>query len=579
MANNWDLTYIFKNDEEFEEQYIKAFDIINRIEKYKGKITNSIDEFKAFLKEKEEIEIFIENIYMYAHLIHDVNTTSDKYQKMFSKAQNLYSKYYEKSSFVINEYIDNADKIKEFLKEKELSKYTHHFDEVFSKREHILTDKEESVLASVGELQENSYNSFIALNDVDMKFDDVFSKKLTGENFTVFLELKNREERQKAYENLYSKYKEYVNTYSNILKSNVKYNNIISKIRKYPSSLNRSLSENFIDEKIYDKLLKIVNDNLFRLHEYMDYRKEMLGLDKLNMYDVYVSTSSNFDISYTIEEAKKIMFEALAPLGQEYLDILKKCFDENWIDFEMSDSKVGGAYSSGGYKTKPYILMSWNNNLSSLYTLAHEIGHSIHSYYSRHSQEYIYNNYTLFLAEIASTTNENLLTHYLLNKYKDNKEAMIYILNDHLDGYRGTVYRQTQFAEFEKLIYQLDQDSEVLTAKRLCDEYRNINEKYYGKNVISDEYISYEWARIPHFYYFFYVYQYAIGFSCAVYFANSIINKGAEAVEKYKGFLKAGCSKNSIQILKDAGLDVINNDVIEQALKEFSNKLEMLRKL
>lgn len=579
MKYNWDLTPIFSSDEIWFQNYNVALEKIKDIEKYKGRITENKEIFKEFLKEKDAIEIFVQNIYMYAHLNHDVDTNVDKYQEMYSKAQNLYSKYDEKSAYIISEYMNNENRIKEFLEDKDLQKYKHAFSEIFSTKEHILSEKEEALLANLGEIVEAPYNSFIALNDTDMKYDEVFGKKLTGATFTVFLESKNRDERQKAYENLYGKYKEYINSYASILKSNIKTNNTITKIRNYPSSRNRSLSENFIDERIYDRLVDTINKNLFRLHDYMEYRKNALGLDKLAMYDVYVSTSKNFEISYSIEEAKEIMFEALAPLGEEYLSILQKCFDQKWIDFEEKDGKVGGAYSSGGYETYPYILMTWKNNLSSLYTLAHEIGHSIHSYYSRKTQDFTYYNYTLFLAEIASTTNENLLTHYLLNKYKDNKEALAYILNDSLDGYRGTIFRQTQFAEFEELIYKLDQDGEALTAKRLSDEYRKINAKYYGENVDTDEYISYEWARIPHFYYFFYVYQYAVGYSCAVYFANSIMSKGKEARDKYIEFLKAGSSKNSVEILKDAGIDIINNDVIDEALKEFTNKLEMLKRL
>lgn len=579
MKYNWDLTPIFSSDEIWFQNYNVALEKIKDIEKYKGRITENKEIFKEFLKEKDAIEIFVQNIYMYAHLNHDVDTNVDKYQEMYSKAQNLYSKYDEKSAYIISEYMNNENRIKEFLEDKDLQKYKHAFSEIFSTKEHILSEKEEALLANLGEIVEAPYNSFIALNDTDMKYDEVFGKKLTGATFTVFLESKNRDERQKAYENLYGKYKEYINSYASILKSNIKTNNTITKIRNYPSSRNRSLSENFIDERIYDRLVDTINKNLFRLHDYMEYRKNALGLDKLAMYDVYVSTSKNFEMNYSIEEAKEIMFEALAPLGEEYLSILKKCFDQKWIDFEEKDGKVGGAYSSGGYETYPYILMTWKNNLSSLYTLAHEIGHSIHSYYSRKTQDFTYYNYTLFLAEIASTTNENLLTHYLLNKYKDNKEALAYILNDSLDGYRGTIFRQTQFAEFEELIYKLDQDGEVLTSKRLSDEYRKINAKYYGENVDTDEYISYEWARIPHFYYFFYVYQYAVGYSCAVYFANSIMSKGKEARDKYIEFLKAGSSKNSVEILKDAGIDIINNDVIDEALKEFTNKLEMLKRL
>lgn len=580
MENNkWDLTYIFKTDELWNESFDEAKELIKDIKKYEGKITKSLEGFKEFLKEKEIIDLKVEKLYMYAHLNHDADTSVSKYQEMFSKIQSLYAKYYEYCSFIVTEMKDNKDKIEEYLKDDELKEYRQHFKEVFLRFSHVLSEKEEKILASFSEISQAPYNIFTSLNDTDITFKDVMGEDLNDKNFTVFLESKDREKRRIAYENLYEGYKQFSNTYANILSTNVKMNNLNAKLLKYDSARQQSMLQDNIDEKVYDNLVETVNKNLYRLHEYMEYRKNILGLDKLNMYDLYVSTAKNFDVSYTIEEAKEIMFEALKPLGQDYLNILKKCFDEHWIDFTVNDNKMGGAYSSGGYETKPYILMTWKDNLSSLFTLAHEIGHSIHSYYSRHNQTYINSSYKLFLAEIASTTNENLLTNYLLEKYKDNKEALICILNDHLDGYKGTVFRQTQFAEFEQEIHKLDKNGEALTAKRLCDSYKKINEKYYGNNVITDDMISYEWARIPHFYYFFYVYQYATGFSCAVYFANSILNGGKEAVERYINYLKAGCSKFPLEILKDAGVDILNGTVINKALEEFSNKLEVLKTL
>lgn len=579
MEEKWDLTYIFKNDEEWQKNYEKGLLLVDEVKKYEGRLTESKKTFKEHLKEEEDIDIFVENLYMYAHLNRDVDTSQEKYQDMFSKIQKLLAKYRQNSSYVITEYIENRDKIEEYLKDEDLKEYKHIFEKIFSKAEHTLSEKEERIIASFSEIMDAPDNIFTALNETDITFADVDGEKLNNTNFTVFLESKDREKRKKAYTNLYEGYKQYINTYANILATNVKVYNLDAKLRKYASARQAALSENFIDERVYDNLIDTINSKLPLLHKYMEYRKNILGLSKLEMYDIYVSTAKNFEISYTIEEAKEIIFEALKPLGKDYEKILHKCFDEHWIDFTVNDNKVGGAYSSGGYKTKPYILMSWKNNLDSLYTLAHEIGHSVHSYYSRHAQNYFYSSYVLFLAEIASTTNENLLTHYLLEKYKDNKEALIYILNNHLDGYRGTVFRQTQFAEFENEIYKLDAQGKPLTANKLCKLYKEINEKYYGPNVNTDDKISYEWARIPHFYYDFYVYQYATGFSCAVYFANSIINGGQEAVDKYINYLKAGCSKYPLDILKDAGLDILGGTVVNSALDEFARKLEVLKSL
>lgn len=574
---NWDLTTIFKEDKDWYDSFDKANTKINEIEKYKNKIAENVDIFREFLSKKEEIELFIEKLYMYAHLNYDVDTSVAKYQEMFSKIQNLYSTYSQKSSYINTEYIESKEKILKFLKEEDLAKYNQHFEEIFKGAEHILSKVEENILSNFSSIFQAPYNTFTCLNESDITFKDVLDKKLTDTNYTVFMESKNRNERKLAYTNLYEGYKQFSNTYAKILETNVKLNNLNAKLRKYSSARCASMSNNFIDEKVYDNLIETVNKNLSSLHEYISYRKQKLNLDDFGMYDIYVPITKNFDISFTIDEAKEILFEAFKPLGEDYLKIVKKCFDERWVDFSSNPNKVGGAYSSGGHSTKPFILMTWNNNLASLFTLAHEIGHSVHSYYSRHTQNYTYSSYTLFLAEIASTTNENLLTNYLLDKYKDNKNAVEYILNDHLDGYRGTIFRQTQFAEFEYEIHKLDAQGVPLTKSTLSELYKNINKKYYGNEVNYDELISYEWARIPHFYYDFYVYQYATGFSCAVYFANSILNGGKEAVDKYITYLKAGCSKYPLDILKDAGIDILNGSVIDSAMNEFSRKLALLK--
>lgn len=574
---NWDLTTIFKEDKDWYDSFDEANTKINEIEKYKNKIAENVDIFREFLSKKEEIELFIEKLYMYAHLNYDVDTSVAKYQEMFSKIQNLYSTYSQKSSYINTEYIESKEKILKFLKEEDLAKYNQHFEEIFKGAEHILSKVEENILSNFSSIFQAPYNTFTCLNESDITFKDVLDKKLTDTNYTVFMESKNRNERKLAYTNLYEGYKQFSNTYAKILETNVKLNNLNAKLRKYSSARCASMSNNFIDEKVYDNLIETVNKNLSSLHEYISYRKQKLNLDDFGMYDIYVPITKNFDISFTIDEAKEILFEAFKPLGEDYLKIVKKCFDERWVDFSSNPNKVGGAYSSGGHSTKPFILMTWNNNLASLFTLAHEIGHSVHSYYSRHTQNYTYSSYTLFLAEIASTTNENLLTNYLLDKYKDNKNAVEYILNDHLDGYRGTIFRQTQFAEFEYEIHKLDAKGVPLTKSTLSELYKNINKKYYGNEVNYDELISYEWARIPHFYYDFYVYQYATGFSCAVYFANSILNGGKEAVDKYITYLKAGCSKYPLDILKDAGIDILNGSVIDSAMNEFSRKLALLK--
>lgn len=574
---NWDLSLIYKTDEMWEAEYDKYLKEIEKIKEYKGKIVKDLETFKSFIALRENLSENIKRIYMYAHLNHDVDTRVSKYKEYYIKAEKLYNQFNEFGSYILNEEQKNEEKILEYLKDESISYYKQYYTQLFETKEHILSEKEEDILAKLNGIMQAPHNIFTALDDTDISFDDVDGEKLNGENFTVFLESKDRSKREKAYKNLYSKYIEFSTTYAQILSSNVMCNNINAKIRKYKSARHSSIQRNFINPKIYDKLIDTVNKNLYRLHDYLKLRKEVLGLEKLNMYDIYVSLAKEKEFKFSIEEAKDIMFKALKPLGEEYLSIVKKCFDEKWIDFVPNDGKRGGAYSSGGYDVRPYILMSFNENMSSVYTLAHEIGHSIHTYYSSKNPS-IYSSYTMFLAEIASTTNENLLTQYFLEKYKDDKEAIIYILNEYLDGFRGTVYRQTQFAEFEDKIHIMENENVSLTNQKLNEIYADINSKYYGADVVTDKYISVEWARIPHFYYDFYVYQYATGFCIATYFAKSIKEGKNGSVQRYINYLKSGSSKNSLEILKEAGVDVLNLNVLEDAFEEFSEKLELLKR-
>lgn len=575
----WDLTYIYENDSLIENDYNLSLSMLDNIKTYEGKITKNIQTFKKFLKDFENLSTLISKIYVYSHLKHDKDTTNSVYQEMYSKAVSLLNSKNEALSYVTTEYLENSSKIIEYLNsDKELEIFKHYFDELFLLKDHTLSKSDEKLVSNLGEILYSGYETYNTLCNADMSFPDVDGEKIGNENFTSKLGyIKDREKRRKIYETYYNEYHKYGNTFAKTLSTNVKVNNILARIKKYDSARHASMGDNFIEKNIYDNLIEVVNNNLEKLHEYMSYKAKVLGYDKLYMYDMYISISKSINLKFSVEEGKKLVLEALKPLGKEYLSIVQKCYDENWIDFMPNKGKVSGAYSSGSYTTRPHILMSWQNNIDSVYTLAHEIGHSIHSYYTRHTQPYVYGEYTTFLAEIASTTNENLLTQYLLEKYKDDKEVTNYILNKYLDGFRATVFRQTQFAEFEDLIHNLEQSKEVLTKDRLCKEYFEINKKYYGKDVVTDNFISVEWARIPHFYYNFYVYQYATGFSCAVAFAKDILENKEVAVERYINYLKSGSSANSIEILKRAGLDVRKSEVFEKALKEFSDKLELLK--
>lgn len=375
---------------------------------------------------------------------------------MSSRVESLLSEFYQSISFESSQIIENEQNIRKLLEtDNRLKPYEYYILETFKSKEHILDEDKEQLLANFGEIAHSPYEIFSCLNDTDLKFKDVCGKKLTHATFLSLVESKDREVRKQTYINYYDKYNEVLTTFASVLKANVKFNNLNAKIRKYKSARHASLFSNGINESVYDSLVDKINSNLYRFHEYMEYKKQKHGYEKFHMYDMYASTVSEVEFEFSIEEAKQIILEALKPLGEQYLEYVKQCFDERWIDFDSRDGKRSGAYSGGSYDTRPYILMSWQSTLSSLYTLAHEIGHSIHSHYSRLNQIPINSNYTLFLAEIASNTNESFLTQYLIKKYKDDKKRLEYIIDNYLDGFKGSVFRQTQFAEFEQLIHKL----------------------------------------------------------------------------------------------------------------------------
>ena len=394
-----------------------------------------------------------------------------------------------------------------------------------------------------------------------------------------FLESADPRVRRDAFKAVYETYGKFRNTFSSTLSGNVKKDNFYARVRNYSSARAAALSDNNIPESVYDNLVSTINEHLPLLHRYVKLRKKVLGLDELHMYDLYTPLVKDVKMEISYEEAKDMILKGLAPLGEEYVGILKEGFENRWVDVHENKGKRSGAYSSGAYGTNPYVLMNWQNNINNLFTLAHEFGHSVHSYYTRKTQPYPYGNYSIFVAEVASTTNESLLNDYLLNTIED-EQKRIYLLNHYLEGFRGTVFRQTMFAEFEHLIHQKAQNNEALTAESLTNDYYELNKKYYGtEDIIVDEEIGLEWSRIPHFYYNYYVYQYATGFSAAAALSKGILTEGDPAVERYIGFLKAGSSDYPIEVLKKAGVDMTSKKPVEDALKVFEEKLTELEKL
>ncbi len=581
----WDLTTIFPSDEAFEKEFKEIQELSKQSEQFKGTLGDSAEALLRALKFRDALFDRLEKLYVYAHLKLDQDTADATYQGMNSRAGSLITQVITGLSYFDPEILSIEEtRLKAFLNEnKELELYKHVLEELNLSRPYILSEKEEAILANAGEVLGSSSNTFSTLNNADLKFPVIRDEngnevEITHGRYGKLLESSDRRVREEAFKGLYSVYEGLKNTLAQTLNGQVKKSNFYASVRGYQSAREAALSGNHIPETVYDSLVQTVNQHLPLLHRYVAMRKKILGLKDLRMYDMYTPLSSDVKLEFSYEEAKELVLEALKPLGEEYQEILKKAFANRWIDVVENKGKRSGAYSSGAYSTNPYILLNWQNNIDNVFTLAHELGHSVHSYYTRTNQPYIYGDYSIFLAEVASTTNENLLTDYLLKKYEDPK-VRAYLLNHYLDGFKGTVFRQTQFAEFEHLIHQADQNGEALTAEFLTEQYFKINKNYYGDSVQYDPEIGYEWSRIPHFYMNYYVYQYATGFSAASALSAKILHEGTPAVEAYLDYLKAGSSDFPIEVLKRAGVDMTSSQVIEDALEVFEARLIELEKL
>ncbi|AXI08793.1 oligoendopeptidase F [Oceanobacillus zhaokaii] len=581
----WKLEDIFASDDQWSEELKSLQVAIPEVSKYQGKLGGSADTLFELLKLQDTLSERLGKLYTYSHMRYDQDTTNSFYQEMNSQAETVLTLASSTMSFVVPEILAmDEGKIDAFLEEKEeLRLYKKVLDEITRQRPHILSEREEVLLAEVSEPLSTASQTFSMLNNADLTFPSVKNEDgeevdLTHGRYSKFLESKNRQVRKDAFKAMYDTYGKFKNTFASTLSGNVKVHNFSAKIRNYDSARQSALDNNNIPESVYDNLVEAVNEKLPLLHRYTKLRKKVLGLDELHMYDLYTSLVQDLDMKVSYDEAKEYVLKGLAPLGSEYSEILKEAFSNRWIDVEENKGKRSGAYSSGAYGTNPYILLNWQDDVNNTFTLAHELGHSVHSYYTRKSQPYRYGNYSIFVAEVASTCNEALLNEYLINNLDDEKQKL-YILNHFLEGFRGTVFRQTMFAEFEHDIHVRAQNGEALTADKLTEIYYELNKKYYGEDVVSDEEIGLEWARIPHFYYNYYVYQYATGYSAATSLANQILTEGESAVERYLNFLKAGSSDFPIEVLKKAGVDMTSKQPILNALDVFEEKLNEMEKI
>ncbi len=583
LEDTWDLTPIFENDTAWEIEFDKVTESLKEVSKFQNTLTQSAQSLLEGLKFRDDMSYRLEHLYVYSHLNFDTDTTNAYYQNMDGKIRGLVSQFSASFSFYDTEILAaSEEKIRGYLEENEaLSLYKHQFEILFKNRSHILSEKEERILASMGQVFSNPSQTFGMINNADLKLPEVTNDQgekiqLTHGRYSLFMESQNRDVRKEAFEGMQNAFGDMKNTLASTLSGQVKIHNLNANLRGFDSARHAALFANHIDESVFDALLNGIHDNIDLLHDYVSLRKDALKLDKIEMYDIYVPMVEDVDLKFTYEEAQEVILDALKVLGDEYHSVLKRAFKERWVDVYENKGKRSGAYSSGVYGTAPYILMNWQDNLDNVFTLAHELGHSVHSYFTRKYQPYIYGDYSIFLAEVASTTNENLLLNYLLEEYKDDEKVTAYLLNHYLDSVKGTVFRQTQFAEFEHLIHTQDQQGQTLTADYLNNAYFNLNKFYYGEEISSDE-IQYEWARIPHFYYNYYVYQYATGFSAATLFSETIYNGGD--VNPYLNFLKAGSHKYPIDVLKDAGVDMTASTAVDTTLETFGRRVKELRKL
>ena len=586
LENTWDLTTIFASDEDWERAFKKLEGYLGREEEVKGKIGDSAQHLLEALLLDTEIDEQLGKVYVYAHLKHDQDTSNAKYTAFEQRAANLASQFSARWSFMLPELmsIDEAT-LKSYVAELDgLKRFAFDLERINKKRPHVLSESEEKILAEASEALSASTNTFGMFNNADLKFDNVKDKEgnslpLSHGNYITYLESDDRVLRENAYKEVYSKYGQFNNTLAQTLAGKVKASVFSSKVRNYESARAQALSNNDIPESVYDNLVQTVNDNLHLLHRYTKLRKELLGLDEMHMYDMYTPVIQDEKFEVTYEEAKAWMLKSLEPMGSEYTDVIKEGLTNRWVDVYENKGKRSGAYSSGTFGTNPFILMNWTDSVNNTFTLTHEFGHSAHSYFSRNNQPSNMSGYSIFVAEVASTCNEALLADYMY-KHLDDDKKKLYLLNYQLDGFRGTVFRQTMFAEFEYLIHTLAEQNEPLTAERLNAEYRKLNEKYYGDAVITDDYIQYEWSRIPHFYYNYYVYQYATGYSAAYALSKKILEEGQPAVDKYiNEFLKAGNSDYPIEVLKKAGVDMNEKTPIENACKVFEERLDAFEAL
>ena len=584
----WAIEDLYKDDEDWKRDYELLKSRIPELTKFRGRLGESAEVLLSMQKLSDELNQLLEKVYVYANQRLHENTDNSTYQNLASQAQGLLVELSESLSFVEPELMELPDGIIEtFLDEnEEFSVYRQYFENIIRQKKHVLPTEQEQLLAAMGEVAESPKDIFSMFNNADIRFPEITGEdghpvQVTHGRYMSLMQSRNRQVRKDAFEAMYGVYGDWRNTLAAMYRTNVKQEAFLAKAHKYTSDLEAALDGSHIPVKVYEQLIEAVHESMPLMYRYMKLRKKLLGVEELHMYDLYVPVIEQDHSEIPFEQAKKTVLEGLAPMGEEYLHLLREGFDHGWIDVYENQGKRTGAYSWGAYGTHPYVLLNYQGTLHDVFTLAHEMGHALHSWYSDEHQPYIYAGYRIFVAEVASTCNEALLIHYLMEQSKkagDRKKTM-YLMNYFLEQFRTTLFRQTMFAEFEKITHGLQEQGETLTADRLCEIYYDLNKLYFGEEICVDQEIAMEWARIPHFYTPFYVYQYATGFSAAIALSKQILEQGAPAVEQYKKFLKGGSSMYPLELLKMAGVDMEQKAPVQDALAVFAQYLDEMERL
>jgi len=579
VEDTWNLEAIYPSSEEWKADAARLEEELQRFNEYQGHVKDGADKLLEILEAYCKMTELFEKIFVYAHMHFDEDMGNSFYQKLNGEARAMMPKYDGAISWLQPELLELSEETLEnyFHENEKLELYRIWLNDLRRKKAHTLNKDQERMLAMAGEMGNAPYQIYSIFENADLTFGTVEGEQgerlpLTSETFVRLQENRNRRIREDAFRQFYGVYRQFGNTIATLFDANVRQAMFFARERHYSSNRAFYLDDAQIPEQVYDNLIDTVHKNLPVMHRYAALRKKMLGVEELHMYDVYAPMVSDVEKKFTFEEAKAVVKEGLKPLGEDYLEILQEGFDNRWIDIYENTGKRGGAYSGGSYATYPYVLLNFQGNLNHVFTLAHEMGHSIHSYYTRKNQPFIYGDYKIFVAEVASTCNEALLIHSLLEKTSDKQERK-YLINYFLEQFKSTLYRQTMFAEFEKITHAKVEAGESLNAETLCDIYLNLNKSYFGDAMVSDPEIAWEWARIPHFYTPFYVYQYATGFSAAIAIAEKIRNQEPGAVENYKRFLSGGSSMTPIELLRLCGVDMESPKPIKAALDVFAQYL------